>query len=367
MLIGLLAVTLALLAGALALPRAVVAPPAFWAHLVLAMGVMSLITAAMQHFVPVLARGQGASPRMARLPLLMFGAGALACLALLGVVPYVAISAAAVLALAGLGLMLGWVLAKGRQAVGRPHPGLNWYVAALACLAAGLIAALLIPLWPEQHALLRGFHLNINLYGFVGLTAVGTLQVLLPTAAGSADPTVAARLQADLKWALAGSLLLAVGQAAAWSWLAALGAAAWVWPLARMLAAWWQAYRARIFAWHGASPVLAAAALGLISAIAGSLSGREAIGPLTILLPGFLFPLVVGAASQLAPVFLRPGVATDWHVRSRATLGRWSGLRALLFLSAAWLPLLGYKCSGIPALVALLWFVIVFVIWLFRD
>ncbi|MFZ5473989.1 MAG: hypothetical protein ACOZBV_08640 [Pseudomonadota bacterium] len=367
MLIGLLALTLALLAGALALPRALAAPPAFWAHLVLAMGVMSLITAAMQHFVPVLTRGQGVSSRMARLPLLMFAAGALACLALLGVVPYLGISAAAALALVGLGLMLRWVLARARLAVGRPHPGLHWYVAALACLASGLIAALLIPFWPEQQGLLRGFHLHINLYGFVGLTAVGTLQVLLPTAAGSADPGVATRLKADLKWALAGSLALALGQAGAWPGLAALGAAAWAWPLARMLAAWWQNHRARIFAWHGAAPVLGAAALGLVSALAGSLSGREAIGPLTILLPGFLFPLVVGAASQLAPVFLRPGVATDWHARSRATLGRGSGLRALLFLSAAWLPLLGYKCSDIPGLVALLWFVVVFVIWLFRD
>jgi hypothetical protein len=31
------------------------------------------------------------------------------------------------------------------------------------------------------------------------------------------------------------------------------------------------------------------------------------------------------------------------------------------------LPLLGYKCSGMPALTALVWFGIVFAIWLYRD
>jgi hypothetical protein len=75
MLIALITATLlALLAGQL-LPQAMVAAPAFWAHLVLAVGVMTLITAAMQHFVPVLTRSRGAGRWMARLPLLMLAAG----------------------------------------------------------------------------------------------------------------------------------------------------------------------------------------------------------------------------------------------------------------------------------------------------
>lgn len=365
MLIALLAATLILLAAALALPQVLAAPPAFWAHTVLAVGVMSLIPAAMQHFVPVLTRSAGASPAMARLPLAMMLAGALASLALLGALPYFAIGGAAGLALAALLALLAWVLRKGRQAVGRPHPGLHWYVAALLCLLLGLLAAMAITLWPAQHAALRAFHLHINLYGFVGLTAIGTLQVLLPTATGRPDPEVAARLKLDLKWAVAGSLLLAVGQALGLAWLAIAGAASWAWPLLRILAAWWRIQRRDIFALHGASPVLAAAAVGFACALAGAAAGQAA--PLTVVLPGFLFPLIVGAASQLAPVFLQPGVATEWHARSRAFLGRWSGLRALLFSTAAVLPLLGYKCSGMPALLGLAWFGAVFVVWLVRD
>lgn len=365
MLLPLLAATLILLAAAVALPPALSAPPAFWAHSILAVGVMSLIPAAMQHFVPVLTRSQGVSPGMARLPLAMMAAGAVASLALLGVLPYAAVSGAAGLALLGLAVLLAWVWAKARQAVGRPHPGLYWYVAALACLALGLAAALSIPLWPAQHAALRAFHLHINLYGFVGLAAIGTLQVLLPTATGRPDPEVAARLRLDLKWAVAGSLLLALGRAYDLSWLAQAGAALWAWPLSRMLLAWWRLQRQSIFAAHGAAPALAAAALGFAGALFGTVSGQAL--PLTVYLPGFLIPLVVGAASQLAPVFLQAGVATEWHARSRRWLGLWGGPRSLLFLTAAALPLFGYQCAGMPALLGLLWFGVVFVIWLLRD
>ena len=365
MLLSLLAATLVLLAAALALPQALAAPPAFWAHGILAVGVMSLIPAAMQHFVPVLARSQGVSPRMARLPLAMMAAGAVASLVLLGALPYAAVSGAAGLALSGVAILLAWMLGKARQAVGRPHPGLYWYVAALACLALGLAAAALLPFWPAQHAALRAFHLHINLYGFVGLTAIGTLQVLLPTATGRPDPEVAARLKLDLKWAVAGSLFLALGQAFDLSWLAQAGAALWGWPLSRMLLAWWRLQRRSIFAAHGAAPALAIAAIGFACALLGAVSGRPA--PLTVFLPGFLMPLIVGAASQLAPVFLQAGVAGEWHVRSRRLLGLWGGPRALLFLTAAVLPLLGYQCAGMPALFGLVWFGAVFVIWLMRD
>ena len=373
MLIALLVATLALLGLALGLPRAFTAPPAFWAHLVLAVGVMSLITAAMQHFVPVLTRSRGASPAMERLPLLMMAAGGVAALTFLGLLHWHAVSAAAFVGLVGAGVMIVWMLRKGRASLGRPHACLDWYVAAMGCLALGLLAAMAIPLLPEWHRELRAFHIHLNLYGFIGLTAVGTLQVLLPTAAGVPDPEVAARLRTDLKWALAGTLCLALGKAAwlplAWANILAvwLGAALWAWPLLRLLAAWWRLCKARLFALHGAEPVLTVALLGFMMALAGTVVDRESLGPLTIFLPGFLFPLVTGAAGQLAPVWTRPGQATPWHEASRRKLTRWSGVRGLFFLTAALLPLLGYRCAGIPALIALFWFGAVFVIWLFRE
>jgi hypothetical protein len=366
MLIALIAATLLAFLAGQALPKAIAAAPAFWAHLVLAVGVMTLITAAMQHFVPVLTRSRGAGRWTARLPWLMLTAGGLALAVFSGGLDFIWITLAAMLALIGVVAMLAWMRGKARNTLGKPHPGLAWYVAAMACLGFGLLAAAAMPWLPSWHAELRAFHIHINLYGFVGLTAIGTLQVLMPTAANQADPDVGARLRQDLKWALAGSLCLALGQAL-WLPLAWLGGALWFWVIGRMGWAWWRLHRSRIFAWHGAEPVLAAALLGFACALAGVLLGLDNLLPLTIFLPGFLMPLVVGAAGQLGPVWIEAGRSMARHAADRAKITRWNSARALLFLTAAWLPLLGYQCSGMPALTALVWFGIVFALWLYRD
>jgi hypothetical protein len=363
-LIPLLAATLALLVAAIALPKAVAMSPLFWTHLVVAVAIMTLITAAMQHFVPVLTRSRGAGRSMARLPGLMLAAGLLAVMVFAGWLDYGLISVAAGLGLIGAVAMLVWMRFKGRAALGRPHPGLDWYLAAMGCLALGLSAAALIPWLPQWHEPLRAFHIHINLYGFIGLTAIGTLQVLMPTVAGQSDPEAAARLRLDLKWALAGSLLLALGEAGV-PYVIWPGLAAWGWPLFNMMRAWWHLHRSRLFALHGSEPVLFVALLGFVLALIGTQLNLEY--PLTVFLPGFLFPLVSGAAGQLAPVWARPGVATPWHGESRRFLGRYAGIRAILFLASALLPVLGYKCSGMPGLTALFWFLILFAVWLWRD
>jgi hypothetical protein len=238
----------------------------------------------------------------------------------------------------------------------------------MSCLGLGLVAAALMPVLPAWHRALREFHLHINLYGFVGLTAIGTLQVLMPTAIGRMDAQAGPRLRLDLKWALAGSLALAIGQGLALAWLTWLGVAAWSWPLARLSLAWGQSYGREIVAWHGQAPVLAVALLGFAAALALStgLIGRSQ-GPLTVFLPGFLFALVTGAAGQLAPVWAKPASTASVHEAGRRYLGRLGGVRALLFLSAALLPLLGYRCSGMPGLTALIWFLALFAVWMYRD
>ncbi len=364
MLITFIAATLIALLAGQALPKAFDAAPAFWAHIALALGVMTLITAAMQHFVPVLTRSRGAGTWMARLPWLMFAAGLLAVLTFAGWLDYPWIAAAALLALSGVLAMVVWMRTKARQTLGYPHPGLKWYVAAMGCLALALVAVSLIPWFPQWHGELRAFHLNLNLYGFVGLTAVGTLQVLMPTAAGQADPQAGQRLREDLKWALAGGLGMALGQAFS-PMLTWLGVALWSWVLGRMLWAWGRLHRDRIFRLHGAEPVLLVAVIGFVAAMVGVLKGDEGIGPLTLFLPAFLMPLVTGAAGVLAPVWLNPAVASA-HEAGRKILNRWGAVRAVLFLLAALLPLAGYKCSGMPALTALFWFGIVFALWLYR-
>jgi hypothetical protein len=365
MLIFLLAATLALFVAGIALPKVTVLAPAFWAHLVLAVGVMTLITAAMQHFVPVLTRSRGASIWLGRLPWQMAAAGLLALPAFAGWSDYGVISLAALLALIGAVIMLTWMRAKAHASVGPAHPGLAWYLAAMACLAAGLVAAALIPWRPEWHVALRAFHIHINLYGFVGLTAVGTLQVLMPTLSNRPDPEVGLRLRLDLKWAGLGALLLALGKAFEIDAVIWCGAAAWAWPLWRMGRAWGRLYGREIVRLSGGEPVLAAALFGFVCALAGAVQGLDQ--PLAVFLPGFLFPLVTGAAGHLSPVWLRPGVATPWHADSRRTLNRFSGLRAGLFVSSAALPVLGYQCAGMPGLTALFWFLIVFVAWLWKD
>lgn len=364
MLVALVVATLIALLAGQSLPKAIAAAPALWAHLVLALGVMTLITAAMQHFVPVLTRGRGPEKWTARLPWLMTTAAALALAVFAGWLDFAWVALAAVLALLGAAWMLAWMLVRAKHTLGRPHPGLDWYVAAMACLALGLLAAAVMPWFPQWHAALRVFHLHINLYGFIGLTAIGTLQVLLPTAAERADPQAAVRLRLDLKWAVAGSLALAIGQAW-WPLLAWLGGLLWALVLGRMWFAWIRLHGWKLLAWHGASPVLGAASVGYACALYATLAD---IGlPLTLFLPGFLMPLVTGAAGQLLPVWSEPRRGMVWHATSRQTLVRWNGPRALLFMAAALLPVFGYQCSGMPALTALVWFGIVLTVWLSRD
>jgi hypothetical protein len=368
MLLFFLAATLALLLAGIVLPKAAVMAPAFWAHLVLGVGVMSLITAAMQHFVPVLTRGRGTGSWLARLPWGMAGAGLLVLAVFAGALPWDGLVPVALLGLSGACAMIVWMHRRARQTLGAPHPGLAWYVAAMACLAMGLAAAALIPFLPAWHDPLRAFHLHINLYGFVGITAVGTLAVLMPTAVGRPDPEASRRLRADLRWAIAGAIGLALGKALGLPWLVWAGVVAWFWPLGHMLAAWWRLYRREILAWHGQAPVLTVATLGFACALllaTGSVGLSQ--GPMTVFLPGFLFALVSGAAGQLAPVWARPGAKTAEHRAGQIRLGRHGGVRALLFLSAAVLPLLGYRCAGMPGLTALAWFLVLFALWLYRE
>jgi hypothetical protein len=43
-------------------------------------------------------------------------------------------------------------------------------------------------LWPAGYGALRLVHLHLNTLGFIGLTAIGTLHVLMPTVLGKPDP-----------------------------------------------------------------------------------------------------------------------------------------------------------------------------------
>lgn len=345
-------------AGALGVAVFGEAPRQLPAHMAFALGAMPLIFAAMGHFVPVLTRSGDAPAAVFRLPLLALagGMGAAASFAwpqlwlrgpTLAVLPTL---------IAALGLM-AWIIKRGRSSLGAPHPGLWWYPAALACLVLALLAIPAMELFPGARSGLRLWHLHLNTLGFMGLTALGTLQVLLPTAAGKSDPGAAGRLKRDLPLALGGVLLVAAGSAAGGRIaypLGLLGLAFWLVPLFRMLAAWVPLYRQAILGRDGPAASLTWAAVGLtLLSLAhglGLAAGIEAIGGFFL---AFLLPLVTGAVSQLLPVWLRPGRQDAWHLGIRAALGRYAGLRGAAFVAAGLGWSLGWKAAGLLALPAL--------------
>jgi hypothetical protein len=313
--------------------------PQLAAHLAFALGIVPLILAAMSYFIPVLTRSAAAGFGVWWPPLLAWSGGVLAVYAFAGDVSPAMLSLAATLAgvaAAGIG---GWALLRVRRMFGPRHRGLDWYLAALGFLLLAVLAIVLMPLYPEQRNALRLFHLHANLLGFVGLTALGTLQVLMPTCVGRPDPDAAVRLRRDLKWAVGGVLLISLGAAVALragAMLTVLGAALYGWVVCSMLLGWLRGFGKDLVRTDGAAPSLAAAALGLLSLLAlglahgaGWVPARPAVAGYVI---AFLLPLVSGAAAHLMPVWLRPGVQNEWHATLRARLCRWGGVRGLILL-----------------------------------
>ena len=313
--------------------------PQLAAHLAFALGMLPLILAVISYFIPVLTRSAAAGFGIWWPPLLAWAGGVLAVFSFAGDFSPDRLSLAAAMgsvAAAGIG---GWTLLRARRMFGPRHRGLDWYLAALGFLLLALVAVVLMQIYPGQRNALRLFHLHANLLGFVGLTALGTLQVLLPTCVGRPDPDAALRLRRDLKWAVGGVLLISLGAAAApqgGATLAIFGTALCAWVVLNMLRGWRRHFGTGLVQLHGAAPSLAAAALGLLGLLAlgpahgaNWLQARPAVAGYVI---AFLLPLVSGAASHLMPIWLRPGVQDEWHSSLRTQLCRWGGLRGLILL-----------------------------------
>jgi hypothetical protein len=334
-------------------------PAAVW-HVVFAVAALPMILAAMAYFIPVLTRSGEAPAALALAPLAagLGGLGIVAHFALGGTglrhgAPWLAL-----LAVAGFSF---WLVRRARACFGAPHPGLRWYAAALAMIALALLAVGLAPLWPEQARALRLLHLHLNTLGFMGLTALGTLHVLLPTVAGRPAPDTAARLRGDLPWSVAGVLCTAVG--AAWApTLALAGLLLYAWPVVRLLATAWRTWRPELLAAGSVLPLLVSALLGLLVALLhgalhglGLAPGGNGIAPFVL---GFLLPLVSGAAGQLLPVWLAPGPQTDWHRAARRRLAAGARLRAGLLALAGTLAAAGMAAAYPLALFCALWLVV---------
>lgn len=350
------AITALAAAGALAAPGGRWLPAALW-HLIFAVGAMPMILSAMGYFVPVLTRGVPAPFSLALAPLTALAAG-------LGIVGFfmhgtMALRLAAPwLALLAIAGFAAWLGLRWRRCLGRPNPCLAWYAAALGLLALGLLAVALAPWLPGHARALRLFHLHINTLGFMGLTALGTLQVLLPTVAGKPDVDALARLRSDLRWSAGGALLLAAG--AAWSTpAAALGALAYAWPVIRLARHAWRSLRPHLTSSGNTVPLLGAALAGLTLALAHGLAhafgfalGANAVPLFAI---GFLVPLVSGAAGHLLPVWLRPGVQDQWHRDGRRTLAFGTRTRAALLLFGGILAAAGLTAGYLLGALGGLW------------
>jgi len=332
------------------------------AHLAFAVGIVPLIFAAMIHFVPVLTRSGDPGLWIMRLPRLAQLAGLVAVGSMQGLFPYPLLPIAASIDLLLAALLLNWIAARARSAIGTPHPGWRWYGAAIVCLLLALVAILLVQLWPQYWRALRLFHLHLNTIGLVGLAALGTLPVLLPTALGQPDPEAAGWLRRRLWLVAGGALVVATGVGIAWPF--AVPGAALVLVAALGLGGQW----IRRFGWRtlggdGVAASLLAALVGLMLALAGGVVHGSGLAPARPALLawgiGFLLPLVSGALSQLLPVWRWPGPQTPARAVMRGKLAASGSLRAILFLSAALLLSTGFElAAGLLAGSAMVLFVI---------
>ena len=346
--------TLLALLGSAVLALSGVGSPLAVAHLAFAVGIVPLIFAAMTHFVPVLTRTGDPGRLIARLPGVAQLAGLVAVAAMQGLAPYWLLHVAAAVDLVLAAILLNWIAARARAALGSPHPGWRWYGAALGCLMMALLAVLLIPALPPYWKPLRIFHLHLNTLGLVGLAALGTLPVLLPTALGKPDPEAASWLRRRLWLVAGGALVIATGAAVIWPF-AAPGAALLLVAALGLIGQWGRRFGFKAMLADGVAASLLAAVAGLLVTLAAGVAHGAGLlpGRPTLLAwgAGFLLPLVTGALSQLLPVWRWPGPALPARHIMRQKLAASGGLRAALFLAGA-LALLGGFAPAAGLLVA---------------
>ncbi len=325
-------------------------------HIIFAIGIVPLILGAMVHFVPVLTRSKKPSRIITVLPMVALIGGVVVTSYFIypQAVPYGQYIGAVIIitVVASLGY---WAYRSGCKAIGSPHPCLNWYLAAIACLFLAISAILITYFIPGQRVALRLLHLHLNTLGFIGITALGTLQVLLPTVAQRGDPESATRMRRHLKWAIAGTIFIACGAAwhASFAWI---GVALLAIPLVGICKSWLPLYTREIFTLHGATPSLAAALCGfVIAVIIGTAHAYyyPFLNPIATFIIAFLMPLVTGAISYLLPLWLHPGQQTAWHQAARKLLGTGTGLRAMVLLIAGVSAGLGYRLGWVLAAFAI--------------
>ncbi len=324
-------------------------------HLAFAVGIVPLIFAAMGHFVPVLTRSGNPPKWVIGLPLAAQGAGGLAVAVMAGALPRGWLHGAAGLDLLLALVLLGWIIGRARHCLGAPHPGWRWYGAALACLIGALVVVPLMAALTPRYPLWRLLHLHLNTLGLVGLAALGTLPVLLPTALGLPDPEAAGWLRRRLWPMLGGAVAVAVGAAFLWP-LSVVGAALLFVGAFGLAGQWVRRFGIKTLVGDGVSVSLVLALFGfLLIQVAGVLHGAGFLAArptIATWVAAFLIPLVTGALSQLLPVWRWPGPRVPARDAMRRCLAAGGAWRAVMFVAAGGAFMLDAPVLGGPLLAA---------------
>jgi hypothetical protein len=346
--------TLVSLIACAALALSGLGSPVAVAHIAFAVGIVPLIFAAISHFVPVLTRTGNPGPLINRIPPIAQAAGLMTVGAMQGILPYELLHLAATVDLVLAAILLNWIASRARSTLGTPHPGWRWYGVALICLMVALLAILLMSVWPHQWRALKIFHLHLNTIGLIGLAALGTLPVLLPTALGKPDPEAAGWLRRRLWLVAGGAVVLATGASISWPF-ATPGAVLVLVAALGLIGHWVRRFGIKQLFTDGVAASLVTAVFGLVLALsvgvwhgAGILPSRGALLAWGI---GFLLPLVTGALSQLLPVWRWPGPMIPARSIMRQKLAVSGQIRAACWFASALAILAGYTQLSVGLLV----------------
>ncbi|MEG3638796.1 hypothetical protein [Magnetococcus sp. PR-3] len=311
-------------------------------HVILGAAILPLILANMLYFSATLTRSSQPTPVVWGWPLLGLLAGVVVIAALSYDRRWAVLGA--VMGMVAVVGTFAWIQKRRKNCLGDPHPGLRWYEGALVSLMLGLVAITVGLFMPDYWVPLRSIHLHLNLMGFVGLTAVSTMQVLLPTAAGYADTDAVRRLHKHWPWALVGTVALALG-AAGFRIFYLIGLGAWLVPLVAWLRSLWS-FRDKIFDGGGATWPLLAAVIGFVimmfSGLFIALGWMSPENTLPLFFIGFLFPLITGALTHLLPLWWWPGLETPLRSEARSAIELGSPGRAALFVICGLGAIKGY-------------------------